>query len=66
MQRRIFRKSWRKPRWVAWEAADRMQRHGIGIEIERKWVDLSIARGQHDRGLFAETVESAHKFAERT
>lgn len=35
-------------------AADRMQRHGIGIEIEQKYLTIADRRHEHDAGMFAE------------
>lgn len=37
-------------------AADRMQRHGIGIEIEERYCQMAIERTTNDQGMFAETA----------
>lgn len=37
-------------------AADRMQRHGIGIEIESDYLAIAERRRQHDQGMFAEVI----------
>lgn len=37
-------------------AADRMQRHGVGIEIEERYCDLARARAAHDQGMFLECL----------
>ncbi len=37
-------------------AADRMQRHGIGIEIEPDYVELANARATADAGMFSELI----------
>lgn len=35
-------------------AADRMQRRGIGIEIEEKYTEIANRRARHDAGMFAD------------
>jgi len=40
-------------------AADRMQRHGIGIEIDKGFADLALARAEVDAGMFAEVRSAA-------
>lgn len=37
-------------------AADRMQRHGIGIELKDEWANLAHGRATHDGGMFAEAA----------
>lgn len=37
-------------------AADRMQRNGIGIEIEASYVEIAERRLVNDRGMFHEAV----------
>lgn len=37
-------------------AADRMQRHGIGIEIDPEYADLARSRAAHDAGMFAKAA----------